>query len=68
MEEETYKHTATRQTAGFGFHATLFTAPPTSSVFMQRPVFTSQKRTVKSSEPGGRERVKGQTTGLTWGP
>lgn len=54
---DTHTQMATRQMVGLGFQATLFTTPPTGTVFMQRAVHTSQNRTVQSSEPAGQDRV-----------
>lgn len=48
----THTATATRQTVGLGFHAMLFTAACTGSVFTHLAVHTSQNFTVPSSEPG----------------
>lgn len=64
---DTHTQTATRQTVGLGFQATLFTTPPTGRVFMQRAVHTSQNRTVPSSEPAGQDGV-GQGQCQAWLP
>lgn len=50
-----HRATASKQTDGFGFQATLFTAPPTWTVFIQRDEQTSQNLTEPSSLPVNRE-------------
>lgn len=49
-----YSAAASRQTDGLGFQATLFTAPPTWTVFTQRAEDTSQNLTEPSSLPAHR--------------